>query len=144
MKTYLEEYEYLIKGRHVIAGYWIQKEVDNLVRDLQDGRFVYDVEKAHKRIRFMQTMALQGKAPYFGKPLQLLPWQLAFWESVYGFTMADSGLPRFVEVLLEVARKNGKSTMQQMDFMTYLLGLVVLIFVARAMMIDKQNLFLKK
>ena len=30
--TYLEEYEYLIRGRHVIAGYWIQKEIENLTK----------------------------------------------------------------------------------------------------------------
>ena len=33
--TYLEEYNYLIQGRHVIAGYWIKKEVENLIQDLK-------------------------------------------------------------------------------------------------------------
>lgn len=108
--TYLEEYHYLIKGRHVIAGYWITKEIDNLVSDLQDGRFIYDTAEAHKRIKFMQTMCLQSKHPYFGKPIDLMPWQLAFIESLYGFKMADTNLRRFIEALLEIARKNGKST----------------------------------
>lgn len=45
------------------------------------------------------------------KPLRLLPWQKAWWEAVYSFKMADTGLRRFTEGLLEVARKNGKSTM---------------------------------
>lgn len=110
MSTYLEEYDYLIKGRHVIAGYWIAKEVDNLVRDLQDGRFIYDTAEAHKRIKFQQTLCLQSKHPYFGKPLSLMPWQLAFDESLYSFKMADTNLRRFIEALLEIARKNGKST----------------------------------
>lgn len=110
MSTYLEEYDYLIKGRHVVAGYWIAKEVDNLVRDLQDGRFIYDTAEAHKRIKFQQTLCLQSKHPYFGKPLALMPWQLAFDESLYSFKMADTNLRRFIEALLEIARKNGKST----------------------------------
>ncbi len=110
MSTYLEEYNYLIKGRHVITGYWIQKEIENLVADLQDGRYYYDVATAHKRIKFMQTLCLQSKHPYYGKPMQLMPWQLAFIESLYGFKMSDTNFRRFVEAILEIGRKNGKST----------------------------------
>ena len=109
--TYLEEYNYLIQGRHVIAGYWIKKEIENLIEDLQNPAYVYDTAEAHKRIKFMQTLCLQSKHPYFGKPLELMPWQLAFWEVVYSFKMSDTNLRRFIEVLLEIARKNGKSTM---------------------------------
>ena len=114
-ESYLVQYHNMIQSGDVVAGYWIRKQIENLVADIDDPTYKYDIEKAHKRIRFMQTMALQGKAPYWGKPLNLLPWQLAFWEVVYAFTMADTGLPRFVEVLLEVARKNGKSTMLAAD-----------------------------
>ena len=113
--TYLEEYNYLIRGRHVIAGYWISKEVENLIQDLQDGRYIYDTAEAHKRIRFMQTYCLQSKHPYFGKPVELMPWQLAFWEALYSFKMTDTQLRRFVEALLEIGRKNGKSTMLAAD-----------------------------
>ena len=115
MSTYLEEYDYLIKGRHVVTGYWIQKEVDNLVRDLQDGRFIYDTTEAHKRIRFMQTMCLQSKKPFYMKPVELMPWQLAFIEALYSFKMSDTQLRRFVEALLEIGRKNGKSTFLAAD-----------------------------
>lgn len=113
--TYLEEYDYLIKGRHVVTGYWIQKEVDNLVRDLQDGRFIYDTTEAHKRIRFMQTMCLQSKKPFYMTPVKLMPWQLAFIEALYSFKMSDTQLRRFVEALLEIGRKNGKSTFLAAD-----------------------------
>lgn len=113
--TYLEEYSYLINGRHVVAGYWIKKEIVNLIQDLQDGRYIYDTAEAHKRIRFMQTYCLQSKHPYFGKPVELMPWQLAFWEVLYSFKMSDTKLRRFVEALLEIGRKNGKSTMLAAD-----------------------------
>ena len=109
--THLEEYKYLIDGRHVIVGYWIRKEIKNLVEDLQDERFIYDTTEADKRIKFMQTYCLQSKDPYYMKPLELMPWQTAWWECVYSFKMADTGFRRFTEGLLEIARKNGKSTM---------------------------------
>lgn len=113
--TFLEEYKYLIDGRHVITGYWIRKEIQNLYEDLQDGRFVYDTTEAQKRIKFMQTCCLQSKQPYYMKPLVLMPFQKAWWEAVYSFKMADTGLRRFTDGLLEIARKNGKSTMFAAD-----------------------------
>lgn len=115
--TYLEEYWRLIQNNEVVVGYWIRKEVRNLVNDLNDPRYVYDTEKAHKRIEFQRKLCLQSKAPYYMKPLELLPWQLAWWEAVYSFKMADTGVRRFTEGLLEVARKNGKSTMFAADGM---------------------------
>ena len=113
--TFLEEYKYLIDGRHVISGYWIRKEIQNLYEDLQDGRYIYDTTEANKRINFMQTCCLQSKQPYYMKPLELMPFQKAWWEAVYSFKMADTGLRRFIEGLLEISRKNGKSTMFAAD-----------------------------
>ena len=115
MKTYLEQYSDLIKNGDIVVGYWIRKEIENLVADLSDPQFIYDTTEANKRIRFMQTFCLQSKHPYFGKPVILMPWQLAFVEALYSFKMADTGLRRFVEALLEVARKNGKSTFLAAD-----------------------------
>jgi len=114
-KTYLEQYYDLIKNGEVIVGYWIRKEVENLIEDLSNPEYIYDTTEAHKRIKFMETCCLQSKQPYYMKPLKLMPWQKAFWEAVYSFKMADTGLRRFTEGLLEIARKNGKSTMFAAD-----------------------------
>ena len=113
--TYLEQYHELIQSGGVVAGYWIRKEVENLINDLNDPAYIYDTTEAHKRIKFMQTHCKQSKHPYFGKPVALMPWQLAFWEALYSFKMRDTGLRRFVEALLEIGRKNGKSTMLAAD-----------------------------
>lgn len=113
--TYLEQYHELIKSGGVIVGYWIRKEIENLIEDLSNPDYKYDTTEAHKRIRFMQTLCLQSKQPYYMKPVALMPWQLAYWESLYSFKMRDTGLRRFTESLLLVARKNGKSTMFAAD-----------------------------
>lgn len=113
--TYLEEYKRLIDNGDVVVGYWIKKEVENLIDDLNNPAYVYDTTEAHKRLRFQQTYCLQSKHPYFGKPVELMPWQLAFWEALYSFKMTDTGLRRFVEAILEIGRKNGKSTMLAAD-----------------------------
>lgn len=113
--TYLEGYWEMIKKREVVVGYWIKKQVQNLIEDMNDPRYIYDTTEAHKRIKFQETLCLQSKAPYYMKPISLMPWQKAWWEAVYSFKMADTGLRRFTEGLLEVARKNGKSTMFAAD-----------------------------
>ena len=115
MKTYLEQYSDLIKNGDIVVGYWIKKEIENLIEDLNNPDYIYETAEAHKRIKFMQTMCLQSKHPYFGKPINLMPWQLVFTEALYSFKMANTGLRRFVEALLEIGRKNGKSTFLAAD-----------------------------
>lgn len=110
-KNYLLEYWELIKGGQVVGGHYLRKQIKNLVRDLNDERFIYDTREAHKRFQFQEALCLQSKQPYYMQPLKLTPWQKAWWEALYSFKMADTGLRRFTEGLLEVARKNGKSTM---------------------------------
>ena len=108
--TYLEDYHELIKSGGVVAGYWIRKAVEKLVKELSDPRYYYDTDEAHKRIKFMETLCLQSKQPYYMKPLILMPWQKAWWEALYSFRRVDTDTRRFTEGLLEIARKNGKST----------------------------------
>ena len=117
MSEYLREYDELIRTGKVVAGYWIRKEIRNLVEDLEDPRYIYDTAQAEKRIRFQETLCLQSKQPYYMKPLVLLPWQKAFWEALYSFRMADTGIRRFWKALLEIGRKNGKTTMVAGDSM---------------------------
>ena len=87
----------MVINGNVAAGYWIKKEVRNLINDLKDPRYVYDTSEAHKRIAFQQKLCLQSKAPYYMKPLELMQWQLAWWEAVYSFKMADTGVRRFTD-----------------------------------------------
>lgn len=113
--NYLCEYWGMIQNGEVIVGYWIKKEIENLINDLKNPIYIYDTSEAHKRIKFQETCCLQSKAPYYMKPVVLMPWQKAWWEVIYSFKMADTGLRRFTEGLLEIARKNGKSTMFAAD-----------------------------
>lgn len=114
---YLEEYYDLIKKKKVIVGYWVKKQVENLLEDIDNKDFIYDTTDSEKRIRFIENFCLQSKAPYYGKPLVLLPWQKAFLEALYSFKIAETGKRRFTDCLLEVARKNGKSTLLAADAM---------------------------
>lgn len=115
MKTYLEQYWDMITSGEVIVGQWLRMEMQNLINDLNDDRYIYDITEAHKRIKFQESLCLQSKAPFYMKPVVLMPWQKAWWEAIYSFKMADTKQRRFIEGLLEIARKNGKSTMFAAD-----------------------------
>lgn len=110
--SYLLDYWNMIRNGEVVVGYWIRQEVKRLVDDLEV--YEYDTTEAHKRIRFMETLCLQSKAPYYMVPIKLMPWQKAFFEAIYSFRMPD-GSRRITEALMEIARKNGKSTMLAAD-----------------------------
>ena len=113
--NYLLEYRDLMLSGKIVTGYWIRKAVNQLVKDMRDERYIYDTEEAHKRMRFQEAMCLQSKQPYYMQPIRLMPWQKAFWEALYAFKRADTGQRRFTEALLEIGRKNGKSTMLAAD-----------------------------
>lgn len=104
----------MIQSGQVKVGKYLRRQIRNLVRDLENPEYIYDTTEAEKRIRFMESFCLQGKQPYYGKPLHLLPWQKAWWEVVYSFKL-KSGERRYIEGLLLVARKNGKSTLFAAD-----------------------------
>lgn len=108
--THLERYWEMIQNHEVIVGYWIRQAVKNLIDDLKNPAYIYDTTEADKRIAFQEACCYQSKAPYYMVPISLMPWQKAWWEAVYSFKMADTGERRFIEGLLLIARKNGKST----------------------------------
>ena len=76
--NYLQEYYELIRSKKVVVGYYVRQQIENFVRDLEDSRYIYDTEEAHKRIKFMETLCLQSKQPYYMQPISLMPWQKAW------------------------------------------------------------------
>jgi phage terminase large subunit-like protein len=126
MRTYIEEYYQLILKGEIVVGQKIKQQFQKLVHDLYnpfqvqklqpDGTYktstyIYDANKANKPITFIETFCLQSKAPFCGQPLVLLTFQKAIIQAVYGFVDKDTGLRRYKECFLEIARKNGKSTL---------------------------------
>ena len=110
MSEYFKEYYQKIKSGEIKACAYLKRELRRLYKDLSDERFIYDTTEAEKRIKFQERFCKQKEAPYYLKPIELMLWQKAFWEILYSFKMADTGLRRFNEVLLVIARKNGKTT----------------------------------
>lgn len=124
--TYIEQYYQMMLKGEIVVGQKIKKQFEKLVHDLYNPyqvqklqsngtykttTYVYDENKANKPITFIETFCLQSKAPFCGQPLVLLLFQKAIIQAVYGFVDKDTGLRRYKECFLEIARKNGKSTL---------------------------------
>ena len=88
----------------------IKTELDILINDLNNPRYVYDEKPGNLRIDFIETFCKHTKSPFNGKRFILELWEKVIIQVAYGFKIAATGLRRFNEVILLVARKNGKTT----------------------------------
>ena len=109
-----------IDGREVrlVVGSKIKKALKILMSYFDNPAIEFNPKECYKRFDFEETLCLQGQAPYYNEPLKLMLWQKAFYEAVYSFYDKATGLLLINEGFLEVARKNGKSTMVAGDFNT--------------------------
>lgn len=119
MSNYLIQYRDAIRRKEIIAGVELITELDNLITDLDDERYIYDTTDAEIRIDFMENCIRLTKSPFYGKPMKLMLWQKAFIEVLYSFKMRDitytdvhgniKHADRFQRALLMIGRKNTKS-----------------------------------
>lgn len=117
--NYLLQYRDAIRRGDIIAGVELITELDNLISDLDDPRYIYDTRDAETRIDFMENCIKLTKSPFYGKPMKLMLWQKAFIEVVYSFKMRDrtytdaygneKHVDRFQKIVLLIGRKNTKS-----------------------------------
>lgn len=98
-------YQAILDGSENV-GRWVRLMYEYVVKGLQTQSFFFDQKKANKAIRFIETFChhCEGRDDL----LKLELWQKAFVSVVFGVVGAD-GLRQFREVVLIIARKNGKS-----------------------------------
>lgn len=116
---YLQQYYDEIKKGNIIVGLELKTELKKLICDLENPEYKYNLYDSHLRIDFMENLCLQSKNPFYNQPMKLLLWEKAFIETVYSFKVYDKELNRwkrrFQNVLLLIARKNGKTTLMAAD-----------------------------
>ena len=108
--NYLLEYVKEIEKGNIIVGQDLKTELDKLVADLNNPKFIFDETPGQLRIDFIEKFCKHTKSPFNGMPFILELWEKAFLQTAYGFKYTSTGLRRFNEVILLIARKNGKTT----------------------------------
>lgn len=116
--SYLIEYYKACRSGKEIIGRDLITTLEGLMQDIlyRKDKYRFDIKPAHKRINFIEKEIKHFEAPFAGKPFRLALCQKAIAESIFGFYIFDEELlggarwvRRFKEVLLLMARKNGKT-----------------------------------
>lgn len=97
-----------IKNGTYCVGRFIRAVYQYLVDGLQDKKFSFDGNKANSAIEYIETHCFHTEGPLAPQPLKLEVWEKALVSAVFGIVNKD-GFRQFREVVLVVARKNGKS-----------------------------------
>lgn len=109
MSNYIYDYYQKINDGSITAGKWIRLLYKYIVQGLEAKEFEFDQKKANKAIAFIENHCFHVEGPLAPQRFKLELWQKAFVSCVFGICDTGTGKRRFREIVLVVARKNGKS-----------------------------------
>ena len=97
-------------GGETFTSVKIFKLYKKIIADLKksNGDFYFDKNRAKHPIEFIEKYCHPSKGKQANKPLQLMLWQKAMIESIFGFVDIE-GNRKYRRVFLLIGRKNGKS-----------------------------------
>lgn len=97
-----------IQDGTVTVGKWIRLAYEMIIKGLESKSFFYNHKKAQAAVVFCETFCHHHEGELAPGLLKLELWQKAFLSVLFGI-MDEEGNRQFREVLLVVARKNGKT-----------------------------------
>lgn len=106
MDDYILAYYQAIENGSIVVGKWIRLFYRYIIEGLQQQSFFFDLKKANKAIRYIETFCHHSEGR--SDTIRLELWQKAFVSVVFGI-LDGMGNRQFREVILIVARKNGKT-----------------------------------
>lgn len=106
MVNYIFAYYQAMKDGTENVGRWILLFYEYIVKGLSNQSFFFDPKKANRAIKFIETFChhCEGRDDL----LKLELWQKACVSVIFGVVGAD-GLRQFREIVIVIARKNGKT-----------------------------------
>lgn len=107
-KNYILAYYQHIKDGTETVGKWIELWYEYIVQGLEKGAFFFDAKKAAAAIVFIENFCRHHEGEKAPGKIRLEEWQKAFLSIVFGIVDAEHRR-QFREVVLVVARKNGKT-----------------------------------
>lgn len=107
-KNWILTYYQKVKDGSIEVGRWIVLILEYIVKGLESKQFFYDQKKANEVIEWIEEHAFHTEGPMAPGKLKLELWEKAFIAAMYGI-VDEGGQRQFREVVLIVARKNGKS-----------------------------------
>jgi phage terminase large subunit-like protein len=108
----LEYWEKIQSGEEVVSDK-VRRVYKKLVQDIfdKDSEWEYNPKRANHAIEFVENFCKHSKGKMGGKPFILELWQKALIAATFGFVHKIDGTRKYRELMLIVARKNGKSAL---------------------------------
>lgn len=106
MKNYIRAYYQAIKDGSIVVGQWILLLYEYIIKGLEDKSFYFAPKKADEAIKFIENYCHHSKGRNDLLVLEL--WQKALVSVIFGI-VDENNYRQFREIILLVARKNGKS-----------------------------------
>lgn len=106
MTNYIYEYFQAIKDGSIVVGQWVLLLYERIVRGIEKKEYYFAPKKADLAIRFIENYCHHSKGR--NDLLKLELWQKALVSVIFGI-VDKMGIRQFREVVLVIARKNGKS-----------------------------------
>lgn len=108
MNNYIYEYYQKIKDGSITVGKWILLLYEYIVKGVENGTLFFNQKKANTVINWIESHCYHTEGPLAPNQLKLELWQKSILSIMYG--IVDENDKRvFREVVLVMARKNGKS-----------------------------------
>lgn len=108
----------ILSGK-VVSNHWIRRAAERWQRDIKRSDLRMDWATVNRMVEFIEGLELVGN--HAGRSWTLLPWQMWVLASAVGWRRAD-GLTRTRMLILQVARKNGKTTLMAGLALWHLIG----------------------
>ena len=124
--TYIEEYyQFLLKNpdkacHKILATYkklvqdiYNPKQVsffNEITEEQEIHTYIFNETRGNRPINFIEKFCKHSKGKWAGKPVILDLWEKAFIQALFGFIDKETELRIYKKGILDVGRKNGKST----------------------------------
>lgn len=121
MNNYILEYYQAITNGEIVVGRWVLLWYEMIIKGLENKAFFYSPKKAQRAIQFIENFVHHHEGALAPELVRLELWQKATLSVIFGIVDAQ-GLRQFREVVVIVARKNGKTLFGAgiAEYMTFL------------------------
>lgn len=109
LENYILKYYQSIKNGSVVVGEWVRLVYEKIVSGIENKTYLFDQKKANDAIDWFEEHTFHCEGPLAPGKISLELWQKAFLSCIFGIIDPKTNTRQFREVVLIVARKNGKS-----------------------------------
>ncbi len=98
-----------IKNGTYSVGRWIVLLYEMIIHDIEEKRIEFDIREANAAVDWIEAHCFHVEGPMAPGNIKLEVWEKAFISCIFGLMKPGTKDPAFLEILLVIGRKNGKS-----------------------------------